>query len=192
MNAEPDQSPLLSLRLAEAQSLLNVNQQRRMQAENAQMLVIVLSLSVSALAVATDSARVLLLLPPTALLLTSLIFQHYAEVTVLGSARAQLEWALNETAGGIGLFYELAISPVRKSAPLVAGVRVLQGLARGATAIGVAIGFVVVAGEKPLVIAAYSIVTVATTVSCVLSYRNMRQAAAVAGQAFPGVTATEA
>lgn len=174
------------MRLAEAQALLTVNQQRRVQAEHTQLLIVVLSFAAGALAFAINSARVLLLLPPTALLLTSLSFQHYVEVTVLGSARARLEQMLNEMVGSVGLLYELEISPVRQRAPLVTGVRLLQGLSRAATATAVVVGFVVVATQRPWVIIAYSLATVAAVASSSLSYCNMRQAERVAQQAFGG------
>jgi hypothetical protein len=75
-------------------------------------------------------------IPPLALLSSSPSFQPYAEATVLGAARARLEGSMNDRLGGMAPAYEAAIADVRKGSPLVAGILVLQGLARLGTVAG--------------------------------------------------------
>ncbi|MEA2494327.1 MAG: hypothetical protein QOJ29_2238 [Thermoleophilaceae bacterium] len=128
---------LHAARIAEAGFLLQVNQMRRARGESTLVLVLVLSLLVAIVAVATRRTDPMLVLPPIALLLTSLSFQQYAEVTVLGAARARLEAMINEALGGEAMLYESYIAGIRKRDPLVGSVRVLQLLTRAATFGGV-------------------------------------------------------
>jgi hypothetical protein len=182
--------PLPGVRLAEARSLLEANQMRRARAEGTLTLVAVLALLAALVAIAARRAEVLLPLPPIALLLTSLSFQQYVDVTVLGHARAHLEHAVNEVVGGTGLVYETRIADVRHGPSLRAGVRLLQVVAHLGTAGGIVTGAVVAVHHGGWVTAAYAVTTIATGASCVVSYRDMRHAGKIADDAFGAAIGT--
>jgi hypothetical protein len=131
---------LVETRRQEAIAFFHVNQAGRTAVER----VVALFFSVAAIAgsvgVAADTPEVVLPLPSLLFLLLSYMFQQYADLTVLGTARRRLEELVNYRIGGKGLIYETAIAEVRKSPPLKRSMRLLQSLLGvvviGATAVG--------------------------------------------------------
>lgn len=176
-------------RADEAAALFDVNQRRRGHAEATLVLVAVLSLVVIATSIALDRPTVFLPLPPIALLLMSLAFQQYADVTVIGVARRHVERMVNATTGGSALVYETRIAGIRKRLPLVLGVRVLQGVAWAGIAGAVLAGVVIGADEAWWVLVVYAAVTLAAATSCALSFRDMHRAESVATSALGALEA---
>src|SRR4051812_10941301 len=109
---------LSTARAEEAAALFDVNQRRRGHAEATLVLVAVLGLIVTSASIALHHPAVFLPFPPIALLLASLAFQQYADVTVIGVARRQVERSINTAAGGPALVYETRIAHIRKIRPL--------------------------------------------------------------------------
>ncbi|HWT93973.1 MAG TPA: hypothetical protein VN238_13300 [Solirubrobacteraceae bacterium] len=171
---------LNAARLAEAQSLLEINQRRRAHAETTSLLTAITSLVLCTAAICTDESRLILLVAPVALLLTSFAFQQYADVTVLGAARARLEGLVNDALRGRALIYECHVAGIRKRPPLVSSVALLQLVVRGSVVAGVAAGTWVALGQPGWVAAAYAAATLVTAASCAFSYRDMRRAWVVA------------
>lgn len=154
--------------VSEARSLLAANQAARRLA----LVVTLAVLAATAVALATGARRVMSVEAPFCLLGVSFAFQIYAEVSVLGTARASLERSLTDH-GGTGVFYERDIVPVRQRSPLVVSVRVLQAV----TALfvtGAVVAGVVVAFEDSAALAAGTVVATALSlITAVLSYRDM-------------------
>ena len=168
----------------EAAALLAINQRRRGHAEATFVLVAIASLAVIATSIAVGRPAVFLPLPPIALLLMSLAFQQYADVTVIGVARRKVERSVNAAVGGEALVYETQIADVRKRLPLVRGVRLLQLVAWVGVVVGVVVGAVIASNEEWWAVVVYAIATLAASASCLVSLRDMRQAEAVAAVAF--------
>lgn len=119
---------LSSARREEAITLFQVNQAGRTAVER----VVALFFSVAAIAgsvgIAAGTPDVVLPLPALLLLLLSYMFQQYADLTVLGTARRHLEDLVNEGLGGKALIYETAVAQIRQTSPLVRSVRLLQDI----------------------------------------------------------------
>lgn len=99
---------------------------------------------------------------------------------MLAAARARLERSLNDTLGGVALVYESHVVDIRKRAPLVWSVRVLQAIAQAAIVAAVVGGIVVMSGQSWWVTVSYVTATATAGLSCGLSYRDMRRARTVA------------
>jgi hypothetical protein len=179
----PDRA-LVAARLSEARTFLELNQIRRARAEGLLALIPVLGLVGTVVAIATRRPEVLLPIPPVALGLTSLSFQQYADVNVLARARSELERAVNGAVGGPALLYESRIAEIRKTRPLVGGVRLLQALAHLGTTAAVIAGTVIAAEHRWWIIAAYVGATLAAAGSCWISHADMRNAWNVTGDSF--------
>lgn len=175
---------LVAARLSEARTLLELNQTRRARAEGVLALIPVLGLIGAIVAIATRRPEVFLPFPPVALGLTSLSFQQYADVNVLARARIELEHAVNGAVGGPALLYESRIAEIRKTRPLVDGVRLLQALAHVGTMAAVIAGTIVVAEHRWWIIATYLGATLVAAGSCWLSHAGMRNAWKVTGDAL--------
>jgi hypothetical protein len=161
---------------AEALAVFQVNQTARGAAER----IFALTFAVTAIA-ATASTKigteVTLPLPSVVCLLLSYMFQLYADVAVLGAARAWLERQVNQQLGSDVLIYELAVADIRKSRPLVTSVVFLQILVALALIGLLAVGAVVaVRTRECVVIAAYFLVTSLSVCSLVLSLRHKQRA----------------
>ena len=182
-DTEPVHSELDELRKAEARDLLEINQARRARAEASLVLAIALTSTAVAVALGTHRKAVMIPVPAATLILLALAFQQYADVSVLGAARKNLERLLNERAGGAGLVYESAVSPIRQRQPLVGSVRALQSLVLVLT-FGGLVGSTVIAFERSAAVwAPYAIATgLALVVACV-SYRDMMRSGSVAAAA---------
>lgn len=180
---------LSTARADEAAVLLRTNQQRRSQAEATLVLVAVLALAVTAASIALHHPAVFLPFPPVALLLASLVFQQYTDVTVIGVARRQVERSVNAAAGGPALLYETHIAHIRKRRPLVFGVRVLQGLAWAGVVGGAVAGVVIAVGQVWWVVVVYLMGTIAAATSCAISFHDMHIADSVATSAFDDLEA---
>lgn len=175
----------LTLRAAEAQSLFRLNHDRRESAERVLLLANGLPFAAAFVAIATRRTRSLLPVPAGMLLLYSIAFQHYTEVSVVGVARAQLERLVNaEVESGDVLIYETHVAPIRKRRPLVGSVRALQACGRGLVALSVIAGQVAAAREDPKVEVAYVASISLTGASCLMSYRDMGKAAEIARKAL--------
>lgn len=176
-------SELDELRTAEARDLLEINQARRGRAEATIVLAIALTSVAVAVALGTHRKAVMIPVPTATLILLALSFQQYADVSVLGAARKKLEEVLNERAGGAGLVYESAVSPIRQRPPLVGSVRGLQSLVLVLT-LGGLVGSTIIAFERSAAVwAPYVIATgLALAVACA-SYRDMMRSGPVAAAA---------
>ncbi|HXD56228.1 MAG TPA: hypothetical protein VN618_15840 [Solirubrobacteraceae bacterium] len=160
----------------ESAALLAVNQRRRSHAEATLALVAVLSLVVSATAIALRDAAVFLPLPVIALLLTSLSFQQYADVSVIGAARRRMERSVNQLGEQAVLVYESEVAGIRKQAPLVLSVRVLQTLIWAGLVGAIGAGAFIAAEQPTWALAVYLGVTAVAAISATLSFIAMRRA----------------
>jgi hypothetical protein len=165
---------------AEAVALLEVNQRARSFAATVSVvLYLTIAADVVACVLAHDSTP-LCVLPLLVLGLLSLLFQLYADLTVIGTAREALERLLEARLGEPVLIYESVIAPIRKEPPLVFSVRILQTL-YALTAVGAIVAGVLAAfrghsvGVELLVCTA----TVLGATSAALSYRDMLRSAPV-------------
>lgn len=177
----------LAVRAEEAAALLDVNQRRRSDAETTLALVAVLALVVCAAAIALKDAAVFLPLPPIALLLTSLSFQQYADVSVIGAARRRLERSVNTHTDEAALMYETEVAGIRKQPPLVLSVRVMQGLTWAGLIGGIVAGTVIAAGESWWALVLYAVLTLSASTSTVLSCIAMHRAGPAADQALGNI-----
>jgi hypothetical protein len=175
---------LADARLAEAQALLEMNQVRRGRAEAVLALISVMGLGAAIVAIVARRPEALLPVAPVALGLTSLSFQQYADVNVLARARAELERSINAAVGAPALLYESYIAEIRKTRPLVTGVRVLQLLAHLGTLAAVVAGAIVATENRWWVVLAYAGSTIVAAGSCLISHADMRRAWDVAGGAI--------
>ena len=170
------QSELIQTHRAEAVALFSANQAARLAAERVTGLVFVLVGITAAAGINTHNDDVAIALPPVVLLLLSYMLQQYADLTVLGAAREQLESRANALLGERALIYESVVAPIRKRSPLVASVRILQWLSGlvvlGVVVVGTAIAF---DGHPALVEWGYTVLTTATLASVALSYSAMRR-----------------
>lgn len=164
---------LLETRRAEALVFFEINQAGRTAVER----VVALFFSVAAIAgsvgVAAGTPDVALPLPALLFLLLSYMFEQYGDLTVLGTARRQLEEMVNDELGGKGLIYETAVAVVRKSSPLVRSVRLLQSLL-GLVVVGATtVATVVASSERPLILVGYCAGTALAAGSALYSYIHM-------------------
>jgi hypothetical protein len=134
----------------------------------------------------TGESIIAVALAPTVLFLAAIMFQQFADVSVLGAGRATLEEQLAARLGARALIYEHAVAPVRKRPPLVRSIRALQ-LAIGALILPLlAAGtYVALEGQRswPVPVAYFTITTVAALVAA-MSYRDMLRAGPVAREQF--------
>lgn len=168
---------------AEALALFQANQAGRLAAERAaQLLVAVLGVAVAA-AISANNDHVLLALPPVLLLLASYMCQQYADITVLGAARAAIERRLKAELGEHTLIYETLVAGIRQRPPLVRSVRVFQATV-GIVAAGLIVSSLVVAFQltSAVVVLAYTVLIVATAISAFMSYRDMLRSGKIATQ----------
>jgi hypothetical protein len=169
-----DDPGLVESRRQEAIAFFQVNQAGR----NAVERVVALFFSVAAIAgsvgVAAGTPDVVLPLPSLLFLLLSYMFQQYGDLTVLGTARRHLEDLVNVRVGGKGLIYETAVAEVRKSAPLVWSVRLLQSLL-GVVVIGAfVVGLkVAIDDHEPWILIGFALATTLSAASAGYSYWHM-------------------
>jgi hypothetical protein len=175
---------LLDARRDEAATLLAVNQRIRIAAVLTLVAGALLAAAAITLAIALQNSLVLMAAPPVLVLLCALAFQQFAEVSVIGVARAHLEAAVNEQLNGTALLYETVVAPVRQRRPLAASVRILQ-VVWGSGVLGVLIAGTVAACDQPevWVAALYSAFTLASVLACGVSYRDMLRSGRIASSA---------
>jgi hypothetical protein len=180
-DVEADRLALVETRRAEALALLRINQKGRLVGVAlivAAFAAIAVTVVVS-IALSSDDPAIPL--PSFVLILLSLAFQQYGEVTVLGEARRRIERTLATELGEYGLIYETAVTQVRQLPPLVASVRLLQAVGTMVVVIVIAVGTVVALDRQPAIVELGFVgVTAACLVSAIMSYRDMLRAAAVA------------
>jgi hypothetical protein len=182
---DPESAALVETRRAEALALLRINQRDRLVGL-ALIATAFASIAVSAVVgVALRSDDPAIPLPGFVLILLSLAFQQYAEVSVLGAARRQIERALAAELGGYGLIYETALSGVRQHPPLVASVRLLQTVGALVVAAVIVVGAVAALDHHPAIVeVGFVAITAACLASAALSYRDMLRAGSVAERAL--------
>jgi hypothetical protein len=180
---DPSRSELVQGLRAEALALFQANQTGRLAAERAAQLLVTVSGVAVAAAINAKNEDVLLVLPPVVLLLISYMCQQYADVSVLGAARAAIETRLKMELGDHTLIYETLVAGIRQRPPLVRSVRIFQTTI-GAVAAGVVVTGLVVALQlrSTLVVLAYIALILATAVSALMSYRDMLQSGDIAAQ----------
>lgn len=184
---------LLETRRAEALALLQANQFGRARAART-LLCALLSAGVAAIvAIAADEWAVAIPVPSLMFVLLSAAFQQFADVTVLGAARARLERAVNAQLGGAGLVYESHVARIRKRPPLVGGVRLLQALGVVLGTIVVVVGTAAAFDGRPAWLSLlYCVVTIAAAVSALVSFRGMLASGPASAAALDDVDGPEA
>lgn len=161
--------------------MLAANQLARLAALRLNVGMFVAGAATIVTAIVAHDRNVLLLLAPLLLGLQSLVFQQYAELTVIGAARALLERRIAVALGESALIYETAIAPIRKRAPLVGSVRILQGVSAVAIVAAIVATLAVAVEDQPMSVSiGVSLAVVATLVSALASYRDMLRSSVVA------------
>jgi hypothetical protein len=176
---------LIATRRGEAAALLRVNEGFRAGAVLTLTVAMLLAAAAGMLAIAAGESAVLMPVPAIVLLLCSLAFQQFAEVSVTGAARARLESAINSQLTATALIYETHVAQVRQRRPLVDSVRILQCVwAAGIVILLVAATIAAYEQPEAWVPALYSAFTLATLIACAASYRDMLRSGTVAAAAF--------
>jgi hypothetical protein len=169
----------------EAASLLAANQRVRASATQIAAGSLVLAAAGAIVAIACQSEAVLLPLPTVVLLLNSLSFQLFAEVTVLGQARCHLETLVNDALDADALIYETRVTGIRKRRPLVASVRTLQLTWAGTVAALTVYATIAAYGiGNAWVPVLYTTFTLGAAISCSLSYAAMLRSSGTAQAAL--------
>lgn len=177
-----DRDDLLAARRSEAVALLEANQTGRARASAVLLLGAALVFGDVLAAVALRRSTVVIPAGPALLLVLSIAFQQFADVSVLGATRKHLEQLVNRELGEPALVYELCVADIRKRAPLVISVRVLQ-IVYALGALGAVVAALVFAfGQSAWLGAVLCLATATTGVSAGLSYRDMLRAGQVAEQ----------
>jgi hypothetical protein len=157
-------------------AFFQVNQGGRNAAERVLALFLTVVAIAGSVGVAADTADVVLPLPALLLLLLSYMFQQYADLTVIGTARRFLEDLVNQEIGGDGLIYESTVAPIRKMPPLSRSMRAFQTLifaiVLGTTLFG---GFTAIWDHDILVTVGFGVATLAAAASCLYSFVQMNR-----------------
>jgi hypothetical protein len=178
-------SEILATRRQEAAALLEINQRVRVSAVRTLLASVLVAAGAGIAAIDSHNRSVLVPLPSIVLLLSSLAFQQFAEVSVLGAARSQLESAVNDELEAAGLVYESHVSGIRQRPPLVKSVRILQCVwAAGILILLVAATIAAYDQHAVWVPALYTAFTLATALSCAASYRDMLRSGPTAASAL--------
>lgn len=166
---------------AEAMALFSANQSARLAAQRLGIFIVVfIGIGVGA-ALLADDQHVVVALPPVVFVLSAMMFQQFAEVSVTGAAREVLEERLADL-GVPGLIYERAVAGIRKRPPLVTSVRALQVLL-GSGAIALTVVAAVFAFDDHhhwTLAVAYLAVTLPTLAVAATSYLHMLRSGGVA------------
>ena len=170
-----NQSELLATQREEALALFSANQAARSAAERAFAAFLAVGGAALAAGVSADTDAVVIPVPAVLLLLLSHMFQQYSDLTVLGMGRLALEQRVNRTIGGKGLIYESVLADIRKQAPLVHSVRLLQAVVPLVTVVVIGAGTVAAADEGGLVVLAFVAGTSLAAASAAYSYAQMLQ-----------------
>lgn len=178
-----DRSELLETYRAEAIALLTINQRARLAALWLTVAIFTLIALTVVVGIVAQTDDVVIPLPAAVLVVTSCLFQQYADLTVIGAARALLERRIGTALGEYGLIYESAVAPIRKRAPLVVGVRLMQATSALIIAAAIGVGAVVAFDDQPVrVELGFAVLTGAALASAVLSYRDMLRSGPVASR----------
>jgi hypothetical protein len=157
-------------------AFFQVNQAGRNAAERVMALFLTVVAIAGSIGVATKTADVVLPLPPLLLLLLSYMFQQYADLTVIGTARRRLEDLINHEIGADGLIYESTVAPIRKMPPLSRSMRTFQNLifaiVLGATIFGC---FTAIRDHDLLLTLGFGVATFLAAASCLYSFIQMKQ-----------------
>jgi hypothetical protein len=178
MNTEQSQAgqALRQVRQDEALAFFQVNQAGRNAAERVMALFLTVVAIAGSVGVAAKTADVVLPLPPLLLLLLSYMFQQYADLTVIGTARRRLEDLVNHEIGGDGLIYESTVAPIRKMPPLSRSMRAFQylifAIVSGTTIFG---GFTAIRDHDTLITVSFGAATFVAAASCIYSFVQMNK-----------------
>lgn len=173
---ENDRDALMAL-LQEASSLLQANQRVRAEATRTLIASLLLAVAGAIVAFACNDAKVILPIPEAMLLLASLAFQQFADVSVLGQARKRLETRVNGILGTSALVYETQVAGIRQHPPLVASVRTLQLVwTLSMAAVTVYATVIAYSAHSAWVPALYTVLTALSVLSCACSYVAMLRA----------------
>jgi hypothetical protein len=180
-HARPSNGELLATRRAEAIALFEANQRGRSRASALLALGFLTILVAGTVGIASHASDLAIPVPTVLLLLAAELFQYYADVTVIGTARHRLESAINAELGAASLIYESLVADIRKRPPLVLSERVLQAAGAMVVLASIVVGAVVAYDGMPTwVEVAYPACTVTALAVAVLSYRAMLASVAVA------------
>jgi hypothetical protein len=178
-----DRAELIETYRVEAVALLTINQHARLAALRLTVAIFALIAVTVIVGIVARTDDVAIPLPAAVLVLTSCLFQQYADLTVIGAARELLERRVGAAIGGYGLIYETAVAPIRKRAPLVAGVRLVQMTSGLIIAAAVGVGAAVAFEDQPVSVElGFTILTGMALASAVLSYRDMLRSGPVASR----------
>lgn len=197
----------LRLLSQEARGLFEANLQARGSAQRTTGGLFTLLIATLLVGIGTGLDAVAIPLAPATLIVLSLLFQQYGEVTVLGTARLALEREISSAlqdgakasersspaCGGSGSanrsvipLYETAVAPIRKRRPLVLSVRALQVLCALVVVATVVAGAVVAAEARysAEVQAGFALFTTVGLISAALSYRDMLRSGRIAEESL--------
>lgn len=165
---------LLQTRREEAIAFFHVNQAARNAAERVVTLFFAVAAIAGSVGAAAGTFDVVLPLPPLMLLLLSYMFQQYADLTIIGTARRRLEDLVNDQLGGEGLIYETIVAEIRKKPPLIHSLKLFQVLL-GILVVAITVMAVIVAitNHDPLVLVVFGAATTLTAASALYSYLHM-------------------
>lgn len=166
---------------AEAIALFQINQAARTAAERVAQLTFALVAITVAAGINAETDGVAIVLPPVVLLLLSYMFQQYADVAVIGAARASLEARLHTLLGDRCLIYETEVASIHKEPPLVQSLHLLRALVTAVVIATVCVGtFVALDGQRVYIEVGYVVATVASGVSAGLSFVGMLRGFSIA------------
>ena len=178
-------SDLLSTRRAEAIALFEANQRGRVRASGVLALAFLTIVIAGTIGIAWREPDLAIPVPTVLLLLVAELFQCYADVTVIGTARHRLEAAINADLGAAGLIYESLVADVRKRPPLVLSERVLQATGTLVVLASIVIGAVVTYNGRPTWVGVvYPVCTGIALAVALLSYRAMLASGPAAASAL--------
>ncbi len=163
----------------EAADYFQTNQAMRGTAERT-LAAIIAVIGIGASLGAQGSDAVVIPLPAVVALLLSHMFEQYADLTVIGMARLELERRVNEAIGGPGLIYETVVADIRKVPPLVGSLRYLRYVILVLVAGGTIAASVIAAGRGTSVWLAFAVGTVACFAATFRSWLTMNQSNAIA------------
>jgi hypothetical protein len=166
---------------AEAIALFQVNQAARTAAERVAALTFAVVAITVAAGINAETDDVAIVLPSVVLLLLSYMFQQYADVAVIGAARASLEARVNAVLVDRCLIYETEVASIHKGRPLVGSFHFLRALLAALVLALLCVGtYVAFDGQEPYVEVAYQAATLASLVSAVWSFIAMLRGFGVA------------
>lgn len=109
------------------------------------------------------------------------MFQQYADLTVIDTARRRLEDLVNHEIDGDGLIYESTVAPIRKVSPLSHSMRFFQALTLTIIVTATASGLIVAIGDhNVLILLGFALATFLAATSYIYSCAHMLKSGDIA------------